>query len=45
MALLEETYRPIDPDGVLNMAFVDDEFKGSTNFPSKMKTGKNLLDA
>lgn len=45
MSLLEETYRKIDPDGVLNMAFVDGEPKGTSGFSTEKKIGKNPLDA
>jgi hypothetical protein len=46
MTLLEETYRKVDPEGVLNMAFNDTEFKGSSNgMSSKLKNGKSPLDA
>jgi hypothetical protein len=45
MALLEETYRQIDPDGVLNMAFVDEEIKEKNAFSIKEKNGRSPLDA
>lgn len=48
MALLEETYRKIDPDGVVNMAFNDTEFKealeNKNGLMMKEKNGKNPLD-
>lgn len=44
MALLEETYRRVDPDGVLNLGFVDEEINGSKGFSVKEKKGKNPLD-
>lgn len=42
MSLLEETYRKIDPDGVVNMGYIDTE---PTDDLSKMKNGRNLLEA
>lgn len=50
MSLLEETYRKIDPEGIINMAFVNSEAKGYNDgarngVSTKEKNGKNLLDA
>lgn len=49
MALLEETYRKIDPDGIDNMAFVSSDTKGLSDFRngvlSKAKIGKTPMDA
>lgn len=50
MSLLEETYRKIDPEGIINMAFVNTEDKdlsdGARNgISTKEKNGKNPLDA
>lgn len=49
MSLLEETYRKVDPDGVVNMSFVNTETKetmnGKKTVMGKEKNGKNPLDA
>lgn len=49
MSLLEETYRTIDPDGIINMAYDDSESKSMAEHrnetSSKEKNGKSLLDA
>lgn len=49
MALLEETYRKIDPDGIDNMAFVSSDTKGLSDSRngvlSKAKIGKTPMDA
>lgn len=46
---LEETYRKVDPDGFLNMGYIDTESKeiknGKHDFSSKETNGKNILDA
>lgn len=50
MSLLEETYRKIDPDGIINMGFEDDkDTKGSQDVRNRIlsseKGGKNPLEA
>lgn len=50
MSLLEESYRRIDPEGIVNMSFVNtksqDFADGARNGISTMeKNGKSLLDA
>jgi hypothetical protein len=54
MNAFEETYKKIDPEGEVNMAFDDAEFKESLNqidmslvdeVPSTKKSGKNALEA
>ena len=42
MELLPERYRRVDPDGVMNMAFVDDDTAKARRFSIK---GKNPLEA
>lgn len=48
MSSLEETYRKIDPEGILNMGFVHNEIKSSSDRNGilvKDKNGGNPLDA
>lgn len=45
MTLLEETYRRVDPDGVVNMAYDDSENHYNNGMKAKDKIGKNPLDA
>lgn len=45
MSLLEESYRKIDPDGVLNMAYIETEMKEArSEFSSKETKGKNPME-
>lgn len=49
MSLLEETYRKIDPDGIINMAYEDTETKGSQDVRNRIlysaKDEKNPMEA
>lgn len=47
MTSLEETYRKIDPEGILNLGFVNNEKSSSdqNGISVKEKNGGNPLDA
>lgn len=47
MALLEESYRKFDPEGVVNKAYISSETKTTSNVRNvnSVKTGKNPLEA
>lgn len=44
MSLLEETYRKIDPEGIINLAYTETEPRKMSDVPSKEKNGKDPLE-
>lgn len=44
MSLLEETYRKVDPEGIINLAYIETEPRKMMDVPGKEQNGKSPLD-